>query len=280
MKHIFLILMVVVLLKPLCSREIESIIENCKKEVEEINSLTFERTIIKYPTVSQADDAKFPCYRNIDENMSYVYKDDEGRIRKFLTMLNHVEFSGYNVHYFDTTGEVVYSYIYYQTYMSPHFYGYRYMSEGKQIFCDMDVYDEDKDTWERVNYSNRETLLTYCSSFDHILHADSVAPFCKSLYFKDDFLSENITEQVRFTAPEKGTKTIINNREAYILEKDKMNSEIILKPLFGEIVEILEKGKEKRIKPFGKHNWYKVSVNDKQGYIFGAFLEPVEKTIE
>jgi len=283
MKQIkFIIFSIILLLsKPLFSQDIESIIENCKKEAHQINNLTFEKMVLQYATVSKNDDISFPCYRDVNENMSYIYKDNEGKIRKFLTMWNHVEWFGYDVHYFDTTGNVVCSYIYNRTYMSPHFYGYRYMSDGKQIFCDMDVYDEDKDLWERITYSEGEILLTYSNGFDKILHTDSIMPFCKSLYGIEDVFNADLpTKKVCFVSPRKRTKTIINARGVNIREKSNTNSSSILVPRFGEIVEILEKGREENIEPFGKNNWFKVNVNNKTGYVFGAFLEPVEEIIK
>jgi hypothetical protein len=282
MKQIkFIIFSIILLLsKPLFSQDIKSIIENCKKEVNQINNLTFEKTVLQYATVSKNDDISFPSYRDVNENMSYIYKDNEEKIRKFLTMWNHVEWSGYEVHYFDTTGNVVCSYIYNRTCMSSHSFGYRYMSDGKQIFCDMDVYDEYKDFSERITYSEGEILLTYCRGFDAILHTDSIMPFCKFLRYLNISGTDFPTEKVRFVYPEKGAKTIINARGVNIREKSNTNSSAILVPRFGEIVEILKKGREENIDPFGKNNWFKVKVNNKIGYIFGAFLEPIEKIIE
>ena len=259
---------------------IESLIENCKKEVQQINKLTLERTIVRYPSAFEDDKVQFPSYQDVSESMSYIYKDNNGNIRKFLTMFNHVELSGYTVHYFDAIGKIVYSHIYSRSYMTPHFYGYRYMYEGKQVFCDMDVYDEDKDSWERITYNWGEILSSYYNSFDKILHADSILSFCESSYNVQDIFIADLTDKICFVPPAKGTKTIINAKRVNIREKDTVNSSSILTPLFGEIVEILEKGKEENIAPYGMHNWYKVVVNDKTGYIYGAFLEPIEREAE
>ena len=282
MKQIYFTVLTIIffLSQSLFAQDIESTIEDCKKEVHQINNLTLERAVLRYTKNFEGDYAKFPCFKNVDENISYIYKDNKGNIRKFLTMRNHPEWLGYDVHYFDTMGNVVYSYIYNLTSMSPQFYGYRYMSGGKQIFCDMDVYNEEQDVWERIMYNGGEQLYTYCNSFDNILHTDSIMFFCKLLYNVQDIFNTDIfTEKVCFVSPEKGAKTIINARGVNIREKSNTNSRSILVPLFGEIVEILEKVREENIEPFGKSNWFKVSINNKTGYIFGAFLEPIEKEV-
>jgi len=42
-------------------------------------------------------------------------------------------------------------------------------------------------------------------------------------------------------------------------------------------VKILEVLQEETVKNVGTFNWYKIEVNQTTGYIFGAYLEPVEK---
>jgi len=267
---------------PAFSQGDTSVIENYRKEVCQINNLSFDRIAIpsKAITINDYYDVKFPNYRDVSENMSYIYKDNDGKIRKFVTMWNHPEMSGYEVHYFDTKGELLCSYIHIRSYMMPHFYGYRYMSDGKQQYCDIDVYDEDRDMWERITYSGGNILLTSYNSFDCVLHADSVVSVCNFLYEMQDVFSKNSTNKVRFVTPEKGDKSVINVRGVSIREKDNINGSTMYQPLFGEIIEVFEKGKEDYIEPYGKHNWFKVIVNGKTGYIFGAFLEPVEKEVK
>ena len=252
--------------------------KGCAECVSHVNGLLLEKTTL-CPNATVDPKAGFPCYKN-SSDISYIYKDGEGRVRKFIIMVNHPETSGYTVHYFHRNGNLVYSYLYNRSYLSPHFYGYRYMYGGSQLFCDMDTYNEELDVWERITYEDGNILSTNSNSFDKIVSADSVMPFCK-LYYKEisDIFSAGRIDKVRFRLPEKGDKTIINATRVNIRESDNLKSNAVLTPLFGEIVKIIEKGSEEYIKPYGKNHWYKVAVGENVGYIFGAFLEPVEQII-
>jgi hypothetical protein len=48
-----------------------------------------------------------------------------------------------------------------------------------------------------------------------------------------------------------------------------------------DTVEIISIGKSEKIGRFGEHHWYQVKTMwDKTGWVFGAFLEPVEQEVK
>ena len=85
-----------------------------------------------------------------------------------------------------------------------------------------------------------------------------------------------------FNKPGKGDITIINNNHINFRTKPTLKNKVIQQLSVGHLVKVLSVGKQQRISPWGKHYWYKVEtyVGEKKGWVFGAFLEPVEVKVK
>jgi len=75
----------------------------------------------------------------------------------------------------------------------------------------------------------------------------------------------------------------INSTNVNIRKKPTLESEVVLKLNPFEMVKIISVGKKEKISFWGEHNWFKIKYlqssyngkeNNKEGWVFGAFLEP------
>lgn len=96
-------------------------------------------------------------------------------------------------------------------------------------------------------------------------------------------LSEcDIAGYVTFKKPKVNDEAIINANNVILRRKPTTKSEIIGKINPFAIVKILSIDKNEKIEPWGEHHWYKVKYRHlkPEGYVFGAFLEPVEVAVK
>ncbi|HEO65529.1 MAG TPA: SH3 domain-containing protein [Spirochaetes bacterium] len=89
-----------------------------------------------------------------------------------------------------------------------------------------------------------------------------------------------------FRMPKKENNTIINDNNVILRSKPTTKSKKLNYLNVGGYIYILSVGKEESIGKWGKHHWYKIRYShletDKEiiGWVFGAFLEPVEEKIK
>ncbi len=84
----------------------------------------------------------------------------------------------------------------------------------------------------------------------------------------------------QFVKPGKSNETILNN-STRLRSRANVYSTAIQKLKVFDRVKILSVGQQERIGPWGKHHWYQVrTVGGKKGWVFGAFLEPVEEKLK
>ena len=118
---------------------------------------------------------------------------------------------------------------------------------------------------------------------------------CMSVYdLKKRLQIENINFQAiesfgnyRMAGPKESNETFINSCSVIIREKPSRNSSELLRCSPMQKVLIKKIDREEEVKPYGKHNWYEVEIKNKinvdneyKGYVFGAFLEPVEVEVK
>jgi hypothetical protein len=94
---------------------------------------------------------------------------------------------------------------------------------------------------------------------------------------RNQLINARHSEYVVFKEPVPGNITIINTNDVRFRDKPTSGKVIAKLKAFNE-VKVLNVGSKETIKPYGTYHWYNVlsSVHNQTGYVFGAFLEPVE----
>jgi uncharacterized protein YgiM (DUF1202 family) len=107
-------------------------------------------------------------------------------------------------------------------------------------------------------------------------HVDSLASF----FFFFTLQTPTNCKKVQFSIPSINQITFINNDNVNLREDAKTSSKVIRTMTYGDTVKILEVLHEETVKNVGTYNWYKVEIIQRTGYVFGAYLEPVEKEVK
>jgi len=86
-------------------------------------------------------------------------------------------------------------------------------------------------------------------------------------------------KKVQFVKPTNNQMTFTNSHNINLRKEPNVLSKVIRIMEIGNIVRISDVLQEETIKGIGTYHWYKIEFNQIEGYIFGAFLEPVEEEI-
>ncbi len=79
-----------------------------------------------------------------------------------------------------------------------------------------------------------------------------------------------------FRMPKQFNTSVINDNNVILRSRPSTKSKVLRKLNVFNRIEILSVGKQERIGRWGKYHWYQVKMGEKKGWVFGAFLEPVE----
>jgi len=216
------------------------------------------------------------------EGFSACYFDEEGNLRKFVQRIEYPESLLETIAYYSEEGELMYI-----RFCNNDTEGYSYQGMAYKISRDYDWGDTieyrykvqnrmmaDFDNYSIQGKSNKYPAITcQWNELAKYTHVDSLASFfrVKILQPPDN------CKKVQFSKPSKNQITYINNDNVNLREGAKTSTKVIRTMGSGEIVKILEVLQEETVKNVGTFNWYKIEVNQTTGYIFGAYLEPVEK---
>jgi hypothetical protein len=271
-------------------------LKNCMDAVNKINSMPLTKTYLVWSldgnwTLSVSNPKENASNRFLDE--CSIYKDAHENIRKII--YTNYEYS-YDVVicYYDPFGQLIRA-VFNIKDDAESFWGYQYADQGELIYSniayikyDPDYVEPEGPTFENeshppaiVNeYAYEGKLLNFASSF--FQNFTNVNIF-KDYFHIADFPSECTT--VTFSLDVKSGKTIVGSNNVRIRDAAHLKSNVVETLYAGDDITIIEQSKRENIAPYGEFYWYKVSyqnffVDDHTGYIFGAFLEPIETEIK
>ncbi len=137
-------------------QNLETDIERCRAIVDSVNAMPLD----KYTYGYESDKIDVSIFEQIGgAEVFSIYKDSTGAIRKAMDYVSYPEVLSLTVLYFDTLGDLVLS-IMGNYNIDGAACGYRYMFEGKQVFCDVNFYIEHLDSTYNVSYQGAELIKT------------------------------------------------------------------------------------------------------------------------
>jgi hypothetical protein len=225
-----------------------------------------------------------PIYPNFSDGSTVCYFDDEGNLRKFVQWSDYPESTSSRVAYYSEEGDLMY--ILFSDFQPE---GYSYQGIAYKT-----VSDEFTDSIEfryHVQYnmmvdfensyiqgksSKYPTITCEWNTLSKYTHVDSLVSYLQI----ETPQSPTNCKMVQFDKPSINQITFINNDNVNLRESAKTSSKVIRTMMCGENVKILEVLQEETVRNVGTYNWYKIEVIQMTGYIFGAYLEPIEKEIK
>lgn len=216
-----------------------------------------------------------------------IYYDLEGRLRKVKLNSEYGSIIG-STSYYDEQGYMIYS-IEYDVYEEISYSSITFFEKGRVIFRKGMIFVDQKEQPCYFRFENGmfiETENNYIPSYynivpdtNYIYHIDNI----KKGYINDLKMPMNC-KKVRFEQPQKGDVTIVNNYNVLIRKEPSVHAEKIY-IIDQQGIPVFVK---KRIPPSheSNHPWFEIEyINDLSsekytGYIYGLFLELVEKIIE
>lgn len=211
-----------------------------------------------------------------DNYYAYLTVDADNKIVKYFSYDGDPDYCKCIISHYDEKGQLT-SLIYRLEDFDKGLYGTISVKEPDKIQCSMIVRKEDP--------PSLDTIVAACHHFPDsagqlpikcFVHTDSIL---KHLTPHNIPLSAGIP--VTIVSPDKGDKTYTNANRTVVYEQPSTDSNVIMELLAGYPVMITGiAGKEKIWNE--EHNWYEVlfDYGKNNGYIFGAFLEPVEREIK
>lgn len=244
--------------------------ENIREEVATINQQTLYKSTFDS---NNQESYSVVEYKKVMENIAYVYWDIDKIIRKSTHLTNHPEFSGFTIHYYDRSGNVIYTITKTSSALNPSITGVKASEDGHSIYTDIQLNDDnDKVIMAKEFWTNEDDVAVG----DVIYNINSVSDLQKHLkqVYNATNLTFNDNTQIRFSLPLVGEKTFINVRRLNMRESPTLDSGILTTGGLGTsycIIEILDKP----ALPGGL--WYKIKSLEIETYILAQFLEPIER---
>ncbi|MDR2971841.1 MAG: SH3 domain-containing protein [Bacteroidales bacterium] len=271
-------------------------LKKCMDAVNEINSSQLTKAYLLWSIdknwTLQANNNKENVSTLFLDEFS-IYKDAQGNIRKII--YTNYEY-GYEVLicYYNPEGQLIRAVFNIKDDIES-FWGNQFADKGELFFSniayikyDASYVEEEALTLEKeirgpsisIEYEYEGKLFRFGdSSLDKFTHVNHF----KSYYNIDSFPSGSAT--VTFSYDVNSGKTIVGSNQVRIRDAAHLKSNIVATLYAGDDITILEQSKRENISPWGEFYWYKVKyqnfyAEDHTGYIFGAFLEPVEQVIK
>jgi hypothetical protein len=214
-----------------------------------------------------------------------IYFDSEGNMRKYISWFDYPESFATTIAYYNEKGELIYI-------ISCNYQPEGYSYQGIAFKTVNDDYDHNIEFKYKVQYNEMNEFENYTIQGNSNKYQAIVCDLnLLELYANVEALAVCLAieemqppqkcKKVQFTKPSKDQKTFTNYLNINIREDGKTSSAIINTIDCGITVKIVDILPEENVGNFGNHNWYKIEYNNYNnlGYIFGAFLEPVEKEI-
>ncbi len=209
-----------------------------------------------------------------------IYFDDKNRIRKVILRWDGLNAYGKSIMYFRRNGSLCYTSFADKSDgedLDNLFCGTVYFHNRKAIKMDTQYYNTSN---RKIIRKNIKTVYSYNSSLPY----QTVKELMKALR---DYKKSLFDGKYIFRMPKKG-ETSINTNNVNLRKKPNTQSKVLFKLHYSDEISILSIGKQQSIGRWGKHKWYKVSYlhysqSGKEqriiGWVFGAFLEPVEMRV-
>ncbi len=210
-----------------------------------------------------------------------IYFDKKKRIRKTSCVFVGGDSYATNLEYFDKSGQLIYLAFWESIYGAGigkyAFMGNAYFYKGRAIKIDTSLVDE---LVEKPISKKNVLSFNYPKVKDR--HTLSYHRTAKELRKDLRLSSKQSFQKGRYTfrKPKKGDKTIIISDNVFQQSKGIRKSKILDKLQAMTRVKTISVGKQESIGGWGRHKWYQVKpAYGTKGWVFGAFLEPVEVKI-
>jgi hypothetical protein len=245
-------------------------INRIKEEIHAIN-----RSILLKYYITLGKDKKWKYtrtlsqYETIGHHTLYYY---QGIVRKYIITGGVPEKQFYIMQYYNTSGDL----IFYRAFMANLEYiwsGYGYINNMSFIKINSisgEAPSKDE-TGKNRKYGEMPPEYFQKLKIFHLKTNEIPINIKKPIY---------IINKCRFVKPKKNENTIINANNVIIRSKPSRKSHAIGKLRIASRIKILEFFNKQEITPWGEFYWYKISFYNKIGYIFGAFIEPVEVEVK
>jgi uncharacterized protein YgiM (DUF1202 family) len=210
------------------------------------------------------------------------YFDQDNLLRMFVSSTNYPESSSEVIAYYNKEGELMHISFYRH---EPE--GYSYQGIAYKTQCEVDsIYYKYNIQYEMMGEFEKRDEERYDNHYSLIIEEWDILKMYSHTgnlqsYFKiKSLIPPEECKKVQFRMPQKNEITYVNKDKVNVREQRNTSSKVISILDIGARVKILDILQEESIKGLGTYNWYKVEINNITGYIFGAFLEPVEKEVK
>lgn len=255
-------------------------LNECKKIVADVNSLTFRKVYLYGYSNSATENIiwQLSDHSGFDDQSIVIYLDDRNRIRKCIEACFSEYGSSVNIHYYDTLGHLCYSIISESRDGDFEISGYIYNVGNKIILSEI---RDMKYRYSEDGTSNH--LITYKTYSDGILSdlpkvitlPTTITALMSTFGLPASVIKiPNNCPMVRFVTGAIGV-TYVNRNDVRLRTGSGHEYPVAYKVNAGFPISIIRMGKQEKLKCLGAHNWYQIGDE----YIFGAFLEPVEQII-
>jgi len=216
------------------------------------------------------------------DGSTYYYFDEDGNLRKYVSVAEYPESRSKTVAYYNKLGKLAYISLYdYQ----PE--GYSYQGIAYQANCDNNtVYYKYTVTYDMAGESKAWNREGHSSNFSIIIDNHDILAQYTDTKKLQSFLRINAltppanSPKIQFRKPAVNDITYINSNNVNLREQASTSSKVIGALNSGKRVKILEVLHMEAIGNLGTYYWYKIQLNGISGYVFGAFLNTDEAQIE
>jgi hypothetical protein len=258
-------------------------------EKESINNMELYKAYIQSAKMGRILSSIDPQYM---DGAECLYFDSEGYLKKYISWFDYPESHSTTIAYYNESGELMYI-----IFSNDQPEGYSYqgiaykMVTGEYFGEYFDINNDSIEFKYKVRFddmANFENSTVQGSSNNYpsiICDWNLLAQYTSvddlETFLKIDKLKPPPNcKKVQFVKPSKGQETFTNSLDINVRDLANTSSKVITKIDCGDKVKILEILPEENIVNIGNHHWYKIAYYNKVGYIFGAFLEPVEIEIK
>jgi hypothetical protein len=287
-KIVAVIVLLIVLSDRLYSQERanDTLIKLCKSEVDNINNMTLYKGYLMYGNDAHSIESSVGMeYEDYDWTPACVYYDSEGRIRKYADVNETVDGGGkhVNIMYFDETGSLCCN-LYSDVDQGQMLHGKMYVYNSTVLRFEGSAYSMDYNDgeWRDFLYLDNPFPIKINEYEFAIRNVEDIKNWLRI----DDISMPDGCLKVRFRTPQINDTVVISGKDVLIRENPSTISRIVARNSTGGFVSVSGVMSKENIGKFGTHNWYKIQqdlyeTGDRKqtGYLFGAFVEPVEQIV-
>lgn len=258
----------------LFSQNISKGLEKIRKEVADINQQILYKSTFKL-CKQDIENISIVDYEKVSESVTYVYSDANSVVRKSIHMNNYPEYLDFTIHYYNSSGDVIYTVIKESSALNPAINGIRAIANKQSLYIDIQLNDNNNQLIEEKEFWLGKDLDIGRMIYN-IKSIQYLNKYLAQIYNVNSLESKE-KKKVRFVSPAKGERTIINVRKVNIRESPSFDSKIINQGGLGKnnfIIEILEQVRN------NNETWYLINSENIVGYVYGKFIESIETIVE